>query len=126
MVVDVVGTLDECRFTYDGVHVSKEIARQFYKKTRVVQRLGGSKENRGSQRHQRLESTVRDGQWYVGIDGGAMLVEDLDLEIGAAPIVGAAGTGTGYDFDGVVGYDFGGFRLEAEVGYRENPRILLS
>jgi phosphoribosylaminoimidazole-succinocarboxamide synthase len=33
MVVDVVGTLDECRFTYDGVHVSKEIARQFYRKT---------------------------------------------------------------------------------------------
>lgn len=33
MVVDVVGTLDECRFTYDGVHVSKEVARQFYKKT---------------------------------------------------------------------------------------------
>jgi phosphoribosylaminoimidazole-succinocarboxamide synthase len=33
MVVDVVGTLDECRFTYEGVHVSKEIARQFYKKT---------------------------------------------------------------------------------------------
>jgi phosphoribosylaminoimidazole-succinocarboxamide synthase len=33
MVVDVVGTLDECRFTYDSVHVSKEIARQFYKKT---------------------------------------------------------------------------------------------
>jgi phosphoribosylaminoimidazole-succinocarboxamide synthase len=33
VVVDVVGTLDECRFTYDGVHVSKEVARQFYKKT---------------------------------------------------------------------------------------------
>jgi len=33
MVVDVVGTLDECRFTYDGVHVSKEVARQFYKET---------------------------------------------------------------------------------------------
>jgi phosphoribosylaminoimidazole-succinocarboxamide synthase len=33
MLVDVVGTLDECRFTYGGVHVSKEIARQFYKKT---------------------------------------------------------------------------------------------
>ena len=32
-VVDVVGTLDECRFTYDGLHVSKEIARQFYRKT---------------------------------------------------------------------------------------------
>jgi phosphoribosylaminoimidazole-succinocarboxamide synthase len=34
MVVDLVGTLDECRFTYDGLHVSKEIARQFYRKTR--------------------------------------------------------------------------------------------
>jgi phosphoribosylaminoimidazole-succinocarboxamide synthase len=33
IVVDVVGTLDECRFTYSGVHVSKEVARQFYKKT---------------------------------------------------------------------------------------------
>jgi len=33
MIVDVVGTLDECRFTYEGMPVSKEIARQFYKKT---------------------------------------------------------------------------------------------
>ncbi len=33
MVVDVVGTLDECRFTYEGLHISKEIARQFYRKT---------------------------------------------------------------------------------------------
>ncbi len=32
MVVDVAGTLDECRFTYDGLHLSKEIARQFYRK----------------------------------------------------------------------------------------------
>jgi phosphoribosylaminoimidazole-succinocarboxamide synthase len=33
MVVDVVGTLDECRFTHDGLHVSKEVARQYYRKT---------------------------------------------------------------------------------------------
>jgi phosphoribosylaminoimidazole-succinocarboxamide synthase len=33
MVVDVVGTLDECRFTYGGLHVSKEIARQYYRRT---------------------------------------------------------------------------------------------
>jgi phosphoribosylaminoimidazole-succinocarboxamide synthase len=32
MVVDVVGTLDECRFTFNGLHVSKEIARQYYRK----------------------------------------------------------------------------------------------
>ncbi len=33
MVVDVVGTLDECRFTYKGLHVSKEIARIYYRRT---------------------------------------------------------------------------------------------
>jgi phosphoribosylaminoimidazole-succinocarboxamide synthase len=33
MVVDVLGTLDECRFTYEGLHVSKEVARQFYRST---------------------------------------------------------------------------------------------
>jgi len=33
MVVDVVGTLDECRFTYNGLHVSKEIARIYYRRT---------------------------------------------------------------------------------------------
>jgi phosphoribosylaminoimidazole-succinocarboxamide synthase len=33
MVVDVVGTLDECRFTHNGLHVSKETAREFYRKT---------------------------------------------------------------------------------------------
>jgi phosphoribosylaminoimidazole-succinocarboxamide synthase len=33
MVVDVVGTLDECRFTYEGLHVSKEMVRQFYRRT---------------------------------------------------------------------------------------------
>ena len=33
MVVDVLGTLDECRFTFNGVHVSKEVGRQFYKST---------------------------------------------------------------------------------------------
>jgi len=64
-------------------------------------------------------SMARDGQWYVGVDGGVMLVEDLDLNIGPAPIQGTANTDTGYDFGAVVGYDFGGFRLEAETSYRE-------
>ncbi len=64
-------------------------------------------------------SMARDGSWYVGVDGGAMLVEDLDLDIGATPIEATANTNTGYDFGAVVGYDFGGFRLEAETSYRE-------
>ena len=33
MVVDAVGTLDECRFTYHSLPVSKEIARIYYRKT---------------------------------------------------------------------------------------------
>ena len=33
ILVDVLGTLDECRFSFEGVHVSKEVARQFYRKT---------------------------------------------------------------------------------------------
>ena len=33
IIVDVVGTLDECRFMYDGMHVSKQVLREFYKKT---------------------------------------------------------------------------------------------
>ncbi len=45
MVVDVIGTLDECRFTYDGVHVSKEVARQFYKKTVWYTHLEEAKKN---------------------------------------------------------------------------------
>jgi phosphoribosylaminoimidazole-succinocarboxamide synthase len=33
MVVDVLGTLDECRFTFEGMPISKEIARLYYRKT---------------------------------------------------------------------------------------------
>lgn len=33
MFVDVLGTPDECRFTKDGFHISKEILRVFYRKT---------------------------------------------------------------------------------------------
>jgi phosphoribosylaminoimidazole-succinocarboxamide synthase len=33
IVVDVVGTLDECRFKYEGIPVSKEIARIYYRNT---------------------------------------------------------------------------------------------
>jgi phosphoribosylaminoimidazole-succinocarboxamide synthase len=33
LLVDVLGTLDECRFTFEGMPVSKEIARLYYRKT---------------------------------------------------------------------------------------------
>ena len=44
MIADVVGTLDECRFTYNGMHVSKEIARQFYRKTKWYKDVERAKE----------------------------------------------------------------------------------
>jgi phosphoribosylaminoimidazole-succinocarboxamide synthase len=52
MIVDVLGTLDECRFTCNGIHVSKEVARQFYKKTQWYKDLEQAKkeaESRGVQ-----------------------------------------------------------------------------
>ena len=33
MLVDVAGTLDECRFSYNGIQISKEIARTYYRNT---------------------------------------------------------------------------------------------
>ena len=62
---------------------------------------------------------ARDDAWYVGVEGGAMIVEDLSLDIGAVNDAAVINNDPGYDFGGVVGYDFGGFRAEVEVSYRE-------
>lgn len=43
MLVDVLGTLDECRFTYDGLPVSKEIARIYYRKTKWYEEVEEAK-----------------------------------------------------------------------------------
>jgi len=59
MVVDVVGTLDECRFTYEGVHVSKEVARQFYKKTSWYLDLEDAKKAAGARGAQNWKSLCR-------------------------------------------------------------------
>ncbi len=59
MVVDVVGTLDECRFTFDGVHVSKEVARQFYKKTSWYQDLEQAKKEADAKGVQDWKSLCR-------------------------------------------------------------------
>jgi OmpA-OmpF porin, OOP family len=62
---------------------------------------------------------ARDDSWYVGVEGGAMLVEDISFDIGAAQDAGTVDHRAGWDVGGTIGYDFGGFRLEAEVGYRQ-------
>ena len=48
-----------------------------------------------------------------------MIVEDLSLDIGTLQNAASIDTKKGFDFGGVVGYDFGGFRLESEVSYRQ-------
>src|SRR5688572_14142343 len=68
-----------------------------------------------------------DNAWYVGVEGGAMLVEDTEFDF-----VGDDGEGntleiddaivldynTGFDVDLIGGYDFGMFRVEAELGWK--------
>jgi len=65
---------------------------------------------------------ARDKAWYVGVEGGAMIVEDIhfDITTGATVTKDAAQVDHdyGYDVGGNVGYDFGMFRIEAEVAYK--------
>ena len=81
---------------------------------------------------------ARDGQAYVGVEAGAMFINDIqasatepfDFDIPAfGPLaVGPQALGdsgffdveldTGYDVGGVVGYDWGYFRTEVELSYR--------
>lgn len=67
---------------------------------------------------------ARDGAWYVGGEFGATITEDIDATF--TPGLGAGTTGTanigfeeGFDGGGFVGYDFGAFRVEAEVSYKQ-------
>ncbi|ODP37040.1 outer membrane protein, partial [Sphingomonas turrisvirgatae] len=62
---------------------------------------------------------AKDDAWYVGIEGGAMIVEDIDFDIGATADAGTVDHNYGWDVGGTIGYDFGGFRAEAEVSYRQ-------
>lgn len=65
---------------------------------------------------------AREGQPYIGINGGVILDDQVDVDIdnGNDTFNNAAfaDTNLGIDGDVVVGYDFGAFRLEAEGGYK--------
>ena len=47
MVVDDVGTPDECRFAYDGFSISKEAARKFYRNSQWYQEVSQAKKEEG-------------------------------------------------------------------------------
>ncbi|HET9397052.1 MAG TPA: hypothetical protein VFO36_13475, partial [Nitrospiraceae bacterium] len=85
---------------------------------------------------------ARDGQVYAGIEGGIMLPREQDVNADvtftsvqtpttpAAPAIPGvfvenameADWNRGYDIDAIIGYDFGMFRLEGEIGYKRAKR----
>ena len=62
---------------------------------------------------------ARDGAWYVGGEFGAMIVEDMDIDSATTDNIITVNHEYGYDGGLFVGYDLGGFRLEAEVAYKK-------
>ncbi|MFZ4687735.1 MAG: OmpA family protein [Polymorphobacter sp.] len=70
---------------------------------------------------------ARDKSWYVGLEGGANLVQNqlFDITRPGTPVVVVedgirAKHEIGYDVGGNIGYDFGMFRAEFEVAYKDN------
>jgi OOP family OmpA-OmpF porin len=61
---------------------------------------------------------ARDDAWYVGVEGGTMLVEDIVWDVNGQYDSVSVDHRYGFDGDVTVGYDLGVVRLEAEVGYR--------
>ena len=68
-----------------------------------------------------VPAQAREGQVYVGVEGGFIFDDEIDIDLAETdPQTNAAfaETNTGIDADIVLGYDFGAFRLEAEGGYK--------
>ena len=67
---------------------------------------------------------AREGQVYVGVNGGVSFEDQVRVNIdnnradGLLDNAAFADTELGLDADIVIGYDFGAFRLEAEGGYK--------
>ena len=72
-------------------------------------------------------AVARDKAWYVGLEAGASLVQNqlFDIARPGTPVV-VVDDGIrvrheiGYAVGGNIGYDFGGFRAEFEVGYKDS------
>jgi outer membrane protein OmpA-like peptidoglycan-associated protein len=58
--------------------------------------------------------------WYAGIEGGLNFAEKSNLKGGNTSLLGNASHDDGYVLGGVLGYDFGGVRLEGELARRHN------
>ncbi len=99
MFVDVLGTPDECRFTWQGIHLSKEVAREYYRKsswyeeviqiksrysvgwkyyvksqpqplpTKLLQAIGWL--------YQRIAMDLTEREWYPGVPSLEKIVEEI-------------------------------------------------
>ena len=75
-----------------------------------------------------VPAQAREGQPYIGINGGIVFQDQVDVE--AQPYSGSRNearinTGEGWEGDVVIGYDFGAFRLEAEGAYKNQDHDTL-
>ena len=61
---------------------------------------------------------ARDGAVYVGAEGGVLLGEGPDIDVGGLNDVMHLRTNTGWDAGAVIGYDLGNVRIEAEGAYK--------
>lgn len=69
---------------------------------------------------------ARDKEFYFEADGGVMILDNFDLDVNGVEDAARLRPDSrdlglkvdGYDFGGIVGYDLGSFRLEAETSYR--------
>ena len=66
---------------------------------------------------------AKDKAWYIGVEGGPTVIKDINFDIGTTRSAARTDLDAGFDVDAIVGYDFGAFRLEAEVGYRDAKNI---
>jgi opacity protein-like surface antigen len=67
-------------------------------------------------------AVAQDTGWYAGVEGGALVAEDTNLDYADNSVDVDNGItldhSIGFDADLVGGYDLGMFRLEAEAGYK--------
>jgi opacity protein-like surface antigen len=70
-------------------------------------------------------AVARDESGYVGIEGGAMVVQDMDHDLnfedealGSVDDLISIDHKYGVDIDAIAGYDFGMVRAEAELGWK--------
>ena len=71
-------------------------------------------------------AVAKDKAWYIGVEAGAILQQNQNFDISNAAATATVPAGLraryeiGYDVGGNIGYDFGMFRAEFEVAFKDN------